>query len=167
MHDRFRLLIYLSRWHGGFLPPAATKFRLVWKILNLSIKISLQIFATYSHSLIKFSAFLTCGMKNGCTYSKVIWSCTHFGSFEKSIPFQRKTMYTLNIFTQRSNFIISEMCKPGFFGGRFLQYSLSFRNIRHTVWWILFSSVFWWGMWPCPRMSYKINVNSNSIPRFV
>ena len=42
----------LVRWLGGFLPPTAAKFRLVWKIPNLLIEISRKIYATYFFILI-------------------------------------------------------------------------------------------------------------------
>ena len=39
--------IYWSRLLGGFLLMTAAKFRLVWKISDLSIKTAPQIYATY------------------------------------------------------------------------------------------------------------------------
>ena len=52
--------IYRSRWLGGFLPLTAAKFKLVWRISDRSIKISIQIFKIcylISHTLITFSVF--------------------------------------------------------------------------------------------------------------
>ena len=46
--------VYWSRWLVGFLPLAATKFRLVWKISDVSIKTSHLL----SHTLIKLSVLL-------------------------------------------------------------------------------------------------------------